>query len=300
MNYQQVVAKSRTLILVGIFVLFLLTSHIAPILAEDHNKPNASLVGSKVEQLREAHRFFDDKNYVAARKSIEQFVAKNPLDYNGYYLLGLTDTKEHNVLPEYDQFAYDQFLKALYLEPQNSECQSICDYVDNLVRGQLRSDSRCVAIPTFRDNSPQCLLNTGLNCFLRGDDNNARDLFDFVIKFCPTAAASAHYNLAAMAERKGLLPQALKEYQVALAVCEDRDRLFAAGTVKRNDVDLLSRNLLLRTIQLVEYKIKTKNKNWMGVDQDKEARQSMRMTINRLSPTDPMTDIRDAGERRNQ
>ena len=256
-------------------------------------------VPSKADQLWEAHKLFDEKNYAGARKSLQAFIAKNPLEYNGYYLLGLTDLEEHDALPEYDQFAYNQFLKAFYLQPRSLDCKIVCEYVGNTAR-RLRVDPRCVAVPSFYKGSPQSLLNVGVNCFLRDDNANATDLFGFVVKYCPGAAASGHYNLGAMDERKGQLQPALKEYRAAQTACQDRNALYAAGMLKSDDVDLLSPALIARTIQLVEHKIKTGDKSWTGSEQAKGAQLSTRCTINRLSASDMSADIFDAGLRTDQ
>jgi hypothetical protein len=250
---------------------------------------------SRAEQLLEAHKLFDDKNYRAARKAMEVFIARNPLIYNGYYLLGLIDLKEHEPLPEFNQFAYNQFLKANILAPKSPDCDFVCRYVMQAVRSQRPPDPRSVAVSA--KNIPiQALLNIGVNCFLRSDDADARDLFEFIVKYFPGGAASANYNLAAMAEKHGQLQPALALYRTALTASYDRDALVSYKLLQKNDVDILSAKLIRRTIQRIELKIKTNDRSWTGNEQEKGTPVIVRCTINRLSSTDIWADIVDAGD----
>jgi TolA-binding protein len=272
-----------------------------PAVANAKSKKPASAPAepSRAEQLKEAHQLFDDKNYKGARKAMEAFIARNPLVYNGYYLLGLIDLKEHEPLPEYNQFAYNQFLKAYNLAPASPDCEFVCRYIVQVVRSQRLPDPRSVAISA--KNSPvQALLNIGVNCFLRSDEPDARDLFEFIVKYCPGGAASANYNLGAMAEKHGQLKPALALYRNALTASYDRDALVSYKMLDRNDVDQLSAKLIARTVQRIELKIKANDRTWTGNEQEKGTPVSIRCTINRLSPTNIWADIFDAGDNQMQ
>jgi tetratricopeptide (TPR) repeat protein len=272
-----------------------------PAVADAKTKKSApaSIGPSRAEQLYEAHKLFDDKNYKGARKAMEAFIARNPLVYNGYYLLGLIDLKEHESSPEYNQFAYNQFLKAYNLAPASPDCEFVCRYVRQAVRSQQPPDPRSVAI-SEKNNPIQALLNVGVNCFLRSDDADARDLFEFIVKYCPGGAASANYNLGAMAEKHGQLQQALTLYHKALSASFDRDALVSYRMLQGNVVDDLSAKLIRRSIQRLELKIKANDRTWTGNEQEKGTPVIVRCTINRLSPSSIWADITDAGDNRMQ
>jgi tetratricopeptide (TPR) repeat protein len=265
--------------------------------AKSKNTAAAPAAPSRAAQLNAAHQLFDEKNYKGARKLIETFISHNPLVYNGYYLLGLIDLKEHEPLPEYNQFAYNQFLKADNLATKSPDCDFVCRYVAQVVRAQRPLDPRSVAV-SGKMNGVQALLNVGVNCFLRNDDADARDMFEFVLKYCPGGAASANYNLGAMAEKHGQLPQALTFYRTALTASYDRDALISYKMLKKNDfeVDALSQKLIRRTLQRIALKIKSNDHAWTGDDQEKGTAVGPRCTINRISPNSAWSDIFDAGD----
>jgi len=281
-----------------------LSGVVPPVVADSPKSKDtaaAPAAPSRAAQLNAAHQLFDEKNYKGARKLIETFISHNPLVYNGYYLLGLIDLKEHEALPEYNQFAYNQFLKADNLAIKSPDCDFVCRYVAQVVHAQRPPDPRSVAVSGAM-NGVQALLNVGVNCFLRNDDAGARDMFEFVLKYCPGGAASANYNLGAMAEKHGQLPQALTFYRTALAASYDRDALISYKMLKKHDfeVDALSQKLIRRTLQRIELKIKSGDHTWTGDDQQKGTAVSPRCTINRLSPNNVWSDISDAGDNQMQ
>ena len=248
----------------------------------------------KTEQLRKIQAVFEDSNFKLAHKLATDFVNEHPYEHNGYFALAQIDIQERSSPPEYDQYAYNQLLKAYYLQPGNKLCDKAFTYLRYAVGVTRRNDPKCIFMSSRSMRGPQALLNVGVNCFKRDDEKDAIDIFKFVAKFSPGGAASAYYNLAAIAESHGQLSNALKLYQSAEAAWQKRCTLDAARLLKFDDADRLSERLLARTLQRVNLKIKNGDKVWQGVVPDPNAPESRRLTINRLGPND-WSDTADAG-----